>query len=176
MGQTPLWATSVGGGVNITSVVLEQAGDPGTSLKTDYASWYGGKNGANQLCNFLPGMRWGIEDINNVVNQNAIPFGSFVEQTAAMPALPGYAGSGRLIIYFSQAVTLSTSTVAQGALIGASDVLHPYTDSPPHRPMLPLLAVATLAQWHTVTVYDVLPEDCRFDVGNNDVGYAQNIS
>ena len=120
LGQTPLWATSVGGGVNITSVVLEQAGDPGTSLKTDYASWYGGKNGANQLCNFLPGMRWGIEDINNVVNQNAIPFGSFVEQTAAMPALPGYAGSGRLIIYFSQAVTLSTSTVAQGALIGAS--------------------------------------------------------
>ena len=39
--------------------------------------------------------------------------------------------------------------------------------------MLPLLAVATLAQWHTVTVYDVLPEDCRFDVGNNDVGYRK---
>ena len=38
--------------------------------------------------------------------------------------------------------------------------------------MLPLLAVATLAQWHTVTVYDVLPEACRATVGNNDVGNA----
>ena len=32
------------------------------------------------------------------------------------------------------------------------------------------ISLATTAQWKTVTVYDVLPEDCRFAVGNNDVG------
>jgi len=33
-----------------------------------------------------------------------------------------------------------------------------------------VLALASLAQWRTVTVYDVLPESCRFSISNNDVG------
>lgn len=35
-----------------------------------------------------------------------------------------------------------------------------------------LVGLATLGQWRNVTVYDVLPEDCRQNVGNNDVGNA----
>ena len=33
-----------------------------------------------------------------------------------------------------------------------------------------VVGASVLAQWHTVTVYDVLPEDCRHKMGNNDVG------
>ena len=35
--------------------------------------------------------------------------------------------------------------------------------------MLVLPVLAALAQtWNTITVYDVLPEDCRGSIGNND--------
>ena len=33
-------------------------------------------------------------------------------------------------------------------------------------------SLATVSEWRTVTFYDVLPEDCRAKVAENDVGNA----
>ena len=53
-----------------------------------------------------------------------------------------------------------------------STVIHRRWNAAPLNPLALSALLLIAAQWRTITVYDVLNEDCRFTVGNNDVGNA----